>query len=482
MLDLTKIKELIKMTKLTLQEKLNGETCEFKEMSARYWNLTDTLMGGNDIIRSQGTVYLPKFHDESVSTYKTRLSRSYLFPAYSDTIDRHAGKPFSRPVIVSETNNAQLDSISEDANLEGQDLTSLSKGLFKDSENHGLGYILVDMPSEGGDGSVSGDQDANIRPKFIHIPAPCLCYWEDAVINNSRQLTEIVYKDEKKRYRWTMDTWEVYKEANEDECRLLAEAYGTRYLKVDKYWTLESEGVNELKRIPLIVNYFNRLNWMSAKPSLLNLAEQNLKYYQEQSDQDSILRFARTGVYVAKGMSGDEADQISIGANKVIEISDPSGSFEVVEYSGTSINAGQASLDKLKTEMELTGLKPELKTSVDSTATGVVVNEASVNSDLKVWACVIESSLTKAYELAAEWLGVELPEDFKVSVYKDFSVAGSIADMDVIMRMKELGILSPETVIKEAQIRSIIDGAIDPEEEKEKVEGSTPVFPGTGGF
>jgi len=132
--------------------------------------------------------------------------------------------------------------------------------------------------------------------------------------------------------------------------------------------------------------------------------------------------------------------------------------------------------------MELTGLKPELKTSVDSTATGVVVNEASVNSDLKVWACVIESSLTKAYELAAEWLGVELPEDFKVSVYKDFSVAGSIADMDVIMRMKELGILSPETVIKEAQIRSIIDGAIDPEEEKEKVEGSTPVFPGTGGF
>ena len=467
---------------MTLQDKLNGETCDYKEMACRYWDLTDTLIGGNDVIRAQGTNKLPQFNDESDQTYKTRLSRSYLFPAYSDTIDRHAGKPFSRPVMVSETGDARLDAISEDANLEGQELTSFAKGLFKDSENHGLGYILIDMPRAGSDGSVAGDIASNVRPKFIHIPAPCLSYWEDDIIENKRQLTEIIYRDEEKRYRWTRETWEVYKKASEEECRELSQAYDKRYLKSDAYWVLDKEGVNELGYIPLVVNYFNRLSWMNAKPSLFNLAEQNLKYYQEQSDQDSILRFARTGVYVAKGMTSDESDCISIGANKVIEISDTSGSFEVVEYSGTSINAGQASLDKLKSEMEMTGLKPELQTSVDSTATGVVVNEASVNSDLKVWACVIESSLIKAYELAAEWLGVELPEDFSVKVYKDFTVAGSVADMEVIMKMKELGILSAETVIKEAQTRSIIDISIDAEEEKEKVEGSMPVFPGTGGF
>ena len=465
---------------MTIQDKLNNESCDFEYMSLRFWQLVDTLMGGTDVIRSQGVKYLPQFHDESNETYKNRLSRSYLFPAYSDTIDRHAGKPFSKPVMVEGLNDARLMAIEEDVNMEGQNLTSFSKELFKDSENHGLSYVLVDMPSNTSDGSVSGDIQANVRPKFIHIPAPCLYYWDDEVINNTRQLTEIIYKDEKKRYRWTRETWEVYREASKEECKELAGLYNRQYKTKDSYWMLESEGVNELGEVPLVVNYFNRKNYMMARPCLFNLAEQNLKYYQEQSDQDSILRFARTGVYFAKGFSKDEADMISIGANKVIEASDPSADFSVIEYSGTSINAGQASLDKLKSEMEMTGLKPELQATVDSTATGVIVNEASVNSDLKVWACVIEDTLKKCYKLASEWLGVELPEDFKVVVYKDFTIAGKVEDLALLVQVMQAGGLSKVTLIEEMKSRGLIDSTIDSAEELERIEqsGASAVFNG----
>ena len=468
------------MADLSIQDKLNTESYNYSEMYQRYWMLTDTLMGGNDVIRAQGKKYLPKFHDESEKGYNNRLTRSYLFAGYSNTIERHAGKPFSVPVKVEGLTDVRLELIEDDVNLEAQNITSFSKALFKDAENHGMSFTLVDMPSSGADGSVQGDIDNNIRPKFIHIPAPCLYYWDDAVIENKRQLTEIIYKDDYRRYRWTRETWQVYKQANEDESRLFAEEAGTRYKKSDSYWILEDEGENELGFIPLVVTYFNRENWMSAKPSLFNLAEQNLKYYQEQSDQDSILRFARTGVYFAKGFSEDEAGAISIGANKVIAANDPASDFSVIEYSGSSINAGQASLDKLKSEMEMTGLKPEMNSTVDSTATGVIVNDSAVNSDLKVWACVIEDSLTKCYELAAQWVGVELAEDFKVTVYKDFTIAGRAEDMAIIINGKMQGVVSAETAFREMQSRGLVSASVDIEAEMERLKNETPVF--GGGF
>ena len=467
---------------MSLQQRLNDETCNYKEMSCRYWDLVDTLMGGNDTIRSQGKKYLPQFHDESDKGYNNRLSRSYLYAGYQNTIDRHAGRPFTVPVKVLGLEDARLTAIEEDVNLEGQNLTSFSKALFKDAENHGLSFTLVDMPLQGSDGSVAGDIAQNVRPKFIHIPATCLYNWSDEVIDNKRQLTEIIYKDDKKRYRWTRESWQVFRQANEDECKLFADAYNTRYLKNDSYWMLESEGVNELGKIPLVVTYFNRIEWMLAKPSLYEMAEVNLQYYQVKSDYDSIARFSMTGMLFAKGFSEKEADNISIGANKVIEASDPQSELKVIEYTGSSTEIGNTSLAQLKADMETLGLKAEMQSSADSTATGLVINDASVNSDLKVWACVVEDSLERCYQLASEWLGIDLPEDFEVIVYKDFTIAGRAEDIALILQAKEKGSLSATTVIDELKSRGIINSNVDTEEELERIaqEMSSVVF--GGGF
>ena len=468
------------MADLSIQDKLNTESYNYSEMYQRYWMLTDTLMGGNDVIRAQGKKYLPKFHDESEKGYNNRLTRSYLFAGYSNTIERHAGKPFSVPVKVEGLTDVRLELIEDDVNLEAQNITSFSKALFKDAENHGMSFTLVDMPSSGADGSVQGDIDNNIRPKFIHIPAPCLYYWDDAVIENKRQLTEIIYKDDYRRYRWTRETWQVYKQANEDESRLFAEEAGTRYKKSDSYWILEDEGENELGFIPLVVTYFNRENWMSAKPSLYEMAEVNLQYYQVKSDYDSIARFSMTGMLHAKGFTPGEADCISVGANKIIESSAPESELKVIEYTGTSTEIGNTQLSILKADMETLGLKAEMQSSADSTATGLVINDASVNSDLKVWACVIEDSLTKCYELAAQWVGVELAEDFKVTVYKDFTIAGRAEDMAIIINGKMQGVVSAETAFREMQSRGLVSASVDLDAEMERLKNETPVF--GGGF
>ena len=476
MIDLVKIKELTKMPHSTIQDKLNSETCEYQQMSQCFWDLVDTLMGGTKVIQAQSKKYLPQFHDECDNGYKDRLSKSFLLHAYKNTIKRHSGRPFAEPVQVNGLTDARLMAIEKDVNMEGQDLTSFSKNFYKDAENHGLSYTLVDMPSTGGDGSVAGDQAGNIRPRFIHIPAPCLYYWNDAIINNVRQLTEIIYKDEEKRYRWTRDVWEVYRKAGKEESRQMASDCGNQYLLKDSYWIFESGGVNELGEIPLVVNYFNRINWMFAEPCLYGLAEQNLQYYQIKSDYDSIARFSMTGMLHAKGFTNDEADNISVGANKVVVSQAEGSELKIIEYTGSSTQIGQDSLRDLKSDMEVAGARPELKSSVDSTATGIVVNNNEANSDLKVWACVTEDALERCYAFAAQWLGVELADDFEVIIYKEFTIAGRTEDIALLITAVQARGLSPMTLIDEMKLRGLISPKVDTQDELDRIENGSQTF------
>ena len=458
------------------QDILNGYHPDFSFMFSTYWNLTDTLSGGTSCIRAKGETFLPKYEKESAPKYNIRLSRTFLDPFYKDTIDRHAGRPFSQPVQVKGLTDLRLASIEEDANLEGEELTSFSKGLFKSSEDHGLSYVLVDMPAvmveEGQERSLGGDIDQNIRPKFIHIKAPCLTNWGDEIINNKRTLSWIVYRDEGYRYFWSRERWECYRSETKEEERERRKTDGTRKTKnSSKVWRLQDEGANNLGKIPLVVQYFNRKGFLLAEPPLFSLAEQNLKYYQNQSDQDSIEQFARTGTYFSKGFNPKELESLSIGPNQVVNAQSPNADFKVVEYGGTSVKIGQESLDKMQGKMELLGLKPEIEKSVSSTATGIIVNEQSASTDVKVWACVTESTLKKCYGLAAEWIKETLPDDFDVKVYKDFSVVGNKQDVTLLLEMAKVGKLSMTTLINEAKTRGVLDGAIDTEEEVERANG-----------
>ena len=76
---------------------------------------------------------------------------------------------------------------------------------------------------------------------------------------------------------------------------------------------------------------------------------------------------------------------------------------------------------------------------------------------------------------AAEWIGVELPEDFKVDIWSDFAVSlqGS-ADLDVLLKATAQGVLSPETWLKEAQRRAVVAEDIDASQEAHAAAAALP--------
>ena len=425
----------------------------------KYLDVVNPLRSGTEAMRMQGETLLPKYAGESAAKYKERRDKSFLFPAYADTLERHVSRPFSREIEVSNTNNQRLDGIEEDANLEGDSLTNLGRSLFCSAEHAGMVSVLINMPSgQASDNSLSTMIKEGRNPFFTEILADQIYNWKETVINGKRTLSEI-------RIKVNPETVVIYKMV-EKNCEFKT------INKVDSKWVenIDLTGSAGFPRIPLETAYFKRVRYMEAKPALWNLAEQNVKYWQQQSDQDSILAFARTGTYFAKAFAKDELKAVTIGANKLISSSNANSDFKVVEYGGKSVEIGEASLDKLQKQMEITGLKPEIQSTVNSTATGMVINSQAANSDIKVWAIVIEDLLERCYHTAAERIGSKLPEDFKIDIYRDFDVSGSREDMATLLQMQAQGTLSRKTLLDEAKRREVLGSKVNSTDELEEID------------
>lgn len=425
--------------------------------AAPTWAMIAALLEGTDAMRTGGALYLPPYKAESADAHRDRLSRSFLFGALRDTIDRHSGKPFSRPVQVEGLDGlALLSPLLTDADGEGQDLTSFARNVWQDAEAFGMTHILVDLPEADGEAPITrADELAQAkRPRFVHISALALYYWEFAKqADGSRQLVEIRWKEDSKIHRWTLDEWQTYSVSGE-QVELL------------------KSGPNTFGTIPLVSVYFNRAGLMRSRPPLKALAELNLKHWQDSSDQDNIERTARCGIIFAAGFNEDEAKTISIGPKSLCVASRPESKLSVVEFSGSSVAIGRDAIRHLETQMEQLGMKPEIGRSLDSTATGAVINESQATTDIGVWAGVIERSLESAFILAAYLSGDNLPESFKVTVYKDFSVAGRVQDMQSLIAMGQAQLLSADAVQREAIRRGVLAADHDIEADAAKISAS----------
>ena len=121
------------------------------------------LSGGTSSMRSAGESMLPKEPAEDTEDYNARLERTFLFNAYGDAKRNIVSKIYSKPVMV-EGESDIIDSISADADLNGRDITSFMRDVQDDAFDHGVSFILVDMPSVPTDITKEEERNLNVRP------------------------------------------------------------------------------------------------------------------------------------------------------------------------------------------------------------------------------------------------------------------------------------------------------------------------------
>ena len=458
--------------------KVNEQSAAVKAMSSD-WQLTMTLLGGTAAMRAAGQTYLPKWPAEDDAAYKARLATAVLFPAFSRTVETLAAKPFSQAVTVDAGVPESITPLLENIDLEGRNLDTFAAEVMDLAMGPGLCGILVDTPERPeGIKTVAQEQAAGIRPYWVLI----------------RPLQILGWKRQKIKGQWMLSQLRIMECVEEDDDAFgVVEVEQVRVLEPGKWstyrkgqgqqkdeWLLHAQGVTSLGVVPFVPVYGKRTGFMMAKPPLLEVAHLNVKHWQSQSDQDTILHVARVPILTARQV-GDKFE-LKVGASAAVDLgSGPDAELRYVEHTGKAIEAGKASLDDLKDEMRQAGAELLVIDQTQKTATETRSEDPVGMCALQRIAEGLEDALDQALQLTADYL--KAGDGGHVELFDDYGAATlAEASAQILLTANTAGKISDQTLRSELKRRGILSPDVDEEEEQGRLQEQGPALGGmTGG-
>lgn len=450
--------------------KVQEQSPEIKAL-AEDWPIADALIGGTRAMRAAGRTFLPAWPNESEVSYEARRKTATLYPSFSRTIGVMGAKPFAKQLTLGDDVPAQVATWCEDCDLQGNNLHSFATDLATEALGYGLCGVLVDYPKTDPTAvkTLADEMAIGARPYLVLIRHSQLLGYKVARVNGAAALTQLRLAETAevsdggefgvayvKRVRVLEPTqWSLYEEGSKGE------------------YTLIEQGANTVGVVPFVPFYGRRRGFMDGVSPLIDLAYLNVKHWQSQSDQDTILHVARVPILAAIGVDEDAQFALTVGASAAVRMP-IGGELKFVEHTGAAIQAGEMSLEKLEAQMVMTGaemlvIKPGPQKSATQSN-----NDAEANkSDLQRIVEIFEDGLDQVLSLLAKWGGEA--EGGSVSLYKDFG-AGSLSDASaqLILSLQQGGIITKKTALIEEQRRGLLSADIDPDEELDAVEAEGP--------
>jgi hypothetical protein len=446
------------------------------EAMAEHWPVIAALMGGTAAMRKAGKTYLPQQPREDDADYLYRLNTATLFPAFARTVTVMAGKPFSKQVTLSEDTPARIRALAENIDGEGRSLHVVAATGMEEAVSFGFGGIFVDYTRTEGRARTQADERAmGARPYWINVKHNRILGWKTSTANGITTLTQLRLAESA-----TVDDGEFGTKIEE---RVRVHEPGRwRLYRIGDGGQAEliEEGTTTLPVIPFVPFYGRRVAYMIGQPPLLDLAHQNVKHWQQQSDQDDSARFARKRLLVFSGVDEAEMATVTAGSSSALRFTSPTASATVVQGSAESVTVGRSELDALEAQMIQTGAELLVRQPGARTATEAS-NDAEANkSELQRIVEDFEDALDMALQFTAMWLG--LPDGGSVSLFKDFA-ANSLTDASaqLIQTMQQGGLITKQTAIREQQRRGVLSPDIDPEVEVSEAEAEGPPLGTAGG-
>ena len=109
------------------------------------WQRIDAVLGGTETMRAAGTAYLPQHSEEADEVYDERLKTSTLLNETEIILNGWVGKPFSKPVQLSETTPEQIKEWADDIDLQGNNLDVFAREWFRSGVAKGFSHVLVEF-------------------------------------------------------------------------------------------------------------------------------------------------------------------------------------------------------------------------------------------------------------------------------------------------------------------------------------------------
>lgn len=429
--------------------------------------LVDALLGGTKAMRQAGEQYLPRFEMECAEDYQKRLATATLYPAFSETVKNLTGRVFYRP--INRDNVAQgLQTDIENIDLQGNDLDVFAANWFSKGLAHGLCHALVDYPKTAGlsaraDGVVTKHDlnAAGMRPYTRLVRPHDLIGWIVERSGGVDRLVQVRIKETATVRDGDYGTKDV------GRIRVIEPG---RYALWEKGegsdWALIDGGQTAINSIPLVTFYTGKTGILTGVSPLLEIAHLNVKHWQEQSDQDASVRFARVRIVYAAGMDADT--KLSSSAESVICLP-TGGTINVVQGSAESVKVGAESLAGLENQIREAGAKLLVKASQATKAVAQARSDAIIEqSALGAMAQALEDSIDQVLQIMAQYRGIE--DGGNADVNDDFdALDDQNTGAESLVKMVTAGIVSEETAFNECKRRGLISNELGWEAEQERI-------------
>jgi len=434
--------------------------------------LPRALMQGTAGMQAGLKVWLPQHPVEADDDWLYRNKTARLRNFFRRTVQVRAGKMFAKPFQV-EKPSAIIQEILWDVDRAGTDVQAFARDLMVDALGGcGLGLFLVDRDRDIPN-TAQADQQRRTGPYWRQIKIEDLISLRSQVTNGEQAIAHLRFYQTVERVINEFESefvtqikvieptvWRVF------ELRSVPRTKRT-------VWTQVEEGRNLLGIVPLVPVYFGRTGFFQAENPLDDLADMNLEHFQIRSEQRRILQVNSFPMLVALNYDGD-LENIKVGPNAITGLKGGDGSKAVdlkfVESQGRHLEAGRNEINDLVDQMRAFGAqfdKPGEVGTVES-ASGRVIDAKEGSSVMQLWALGLKDSIELGLIYTDKFLGGNgsLERVGKVDMNLDFTHVLSDADLNILLKVRQMGDISRGTLWRVLRYNSLL-----PEDFDDKAEG-----------
>ena len=174
---------------------------------------------------------------------------------------------------------------------------------------------------------------------------------------------------------------------------------------VEKDFKQVESGNFSLGEIPLVTIYSGKVDNMTSKPPLLDIAYLNLAHFQRQADLIHSLHVASQPMLVMEGYD-DQTKDLAISVNYAMA-TQPGNKVYYVEPASSAFEAQSAEIKELQMQMATLGISTlSQQKFVAESADARRLDRVDTNSMLAMVSMELEQKLQKAFNLSAEYVGI----------------------------------------------------------------------------
>ena len=449
------------------------------------WEIMKAVTEGTEYLRDNSEAFLPLEPREDFDAYKARVNRSVFSPFTQRLIRAATGLVLRKPItLIGDPYWTEMFKMDVDGCK--SDLDEYARRLLMCSLTYGQSHILVDYPAPSGAVSLAEERQQNRRPYWIEIDPTNIYGWrldresnygnliqvriaEKAVLPDG-EFGESIYDQmrviEPGRYRVFRKketVQDLYEENDGAYSGDMSSPAGA------KDYELSESGEFSLGEIPLVTVYSGKIDNMTSKPPLLDIAYLNLAHYQRQADLIHSLHVASQPMLVMEGYD-DQTKDLAISVNYAMA-TQPGNKVYYVEPASSAFDAQSAEIKELQMQMATLGISTlSQQKFVAESADARRLDRVDTNSMLSMVSMELEQKLQKAFNLSAQYVGLEPPE---VKISRDFDIERLIGQ-----DITALTSLFDQQVIDREEFRQIlVQGEVLPENNETSETDSTPEAP-----